>query len=79
MKFIKRIMVKTKYSYQIYNYVLMHFRIIEIGLFSISDATLNAASRKIYNDTHVMSSIKEALAMMVFYLNCALHEGGFIF
>ena len=59
--------------------LLMHFKIIEIGLHSISAATLNAASRKIYNDTHVMSSIKEALAMIVFYLNCALHEGRLFF
>ena len=58
----------------------MHFWIIEIRLYSISAATLNATSWKIYYDTHVMSTIKEALArVVVFYLNCALHERGFIF
>ena len=75
MKLIKRI------TQEYITILLMHFKIIEIGLFSISDATLNAASRKIYHDTHVMSTIKEALGtkMMVFYLNCALHRGGLLF
>ena len=78
MKSTKRINIDILESIAI---LLMHFRIIEIGLFSISDATLNAASRKIYHDTHVMSTIKEALGtkMMVFYLNCALHKVGSIF